>query len=384
MKRRTVLSGLVGVGALSGVVGRVGAAAPITVPDDYTSIQAAVDNADPGGTVVVDGKAGDGTYREQVIVRKDLTVRGKHDPTLLPPDGSLGVRDIAVIQPIFGAVGYGNEVTVEGVTIDGEGATDKGGFYSCVGYYKADGKISDITARGADYGGYISQNRGGGGSQDVTVRDSRFEELGLGRGNIGETQLVFNEPGTTGKVTNSTFVATPDEYPLIYGVNIGYGASVDVQQNTFRKFYSEGGFGVGTYAFNAPDCTIQKNTYEACQYPIYVTASSRVQSDSADKQRIIKNTIDGEELPDAVTSYGTTLYAFDTNADDGRQETVNNVKVINNDYSDLTYGVASFTSGEGVIQNTKIIRNEFENIAEAEITTAGDVMTKTQANRLGE
>lgn len=376
ISRRSVLTkGALATGAV--IIGGTGTAAAdtIRVPADYNSIQAAVDAAAAGDTVVVDGSAG--PYREQVIVRKDLTVRGVNDPTLLPPSGGLGVSDIAVIQPIFGAVGYGNEVNFEGFTVDGEDATDKGGFYSCFGYYKADGEVSDVTAKRAEYGGYISQNRGGGGSQTVTVSDSRFENIGYGGGVL--QQLVFNEPGTEGKVKRCTFVGEPSKN-FLYALTAGFGGIVDAQDNTFKNFYG-GSFQLGFYAFDSPDCTIQNNTFQDVQYPVYANASSTAgPSTSAGEHRITGNTIDGDGIPSDLTSYGTTIYAYDIDPDDGKTETANNVKVVNNDYSNLDFGVATFETEAGEVENTKIIRNEFENV-ETPITSNGDGL-KQQANRV--
>lgn len=363
--RRTALKGIASAAVLGGATGRAAASSTITVPGDYGTISEAVDNADSGDTVLV----GPGDYREQVIVRKDLTVRGRGNPTLLPPSGGLGVGDIAVVQPIFGAVGYGNDVTIEGFTVDGENATDKGGFYSCIGYFKADGTIRDVTATKADYGGFLTQNLGGGGEQEVDVDRCEFEDLGF-------QPLVFNERGTTGRVSKSTFVGTPGTTQ--YALTAGFGASIDVQHNEFRDFYDEGGLSIGFFAFDSADCTVQKNSFEDVAYPAYFFAdSSSGFSSSAGESRFVKNEIDGSGV--SGTSYGTTIYAFDTDGND-TSETVNNVKVVNNEYANLDFGVATFTVGDGVVQNTKIIRNEFENVG-TPITDNG-TETKQQANRI--
>jgi len=379
-KRRTVLKTIGGIAVASGIAGQVSASSTITVPTDYDTINDAVDAAAPGDTVVVK----DGKYREQVIVRKDLTVRGEGNPTLLPPSGNLGVGDIAVIQPIFGARGYGNDVTFEGFTVDGEEASDKGGFYSCVGYYLADGTIRDVELTGADYGAYISQNRGGTPrtdlGQEVNVFDSHFEDLGLSRG--VNQQLVFNEPGTTGKVQDCTFVGDKGERAFLYGLSPGYSASIKAQGNSFENFYG-GSFQIALYGFNTPDCTVQKNDFQACQFPIYVAATDRVSRTSADKFKIVKNSIDGSDVPDdlAFDSFGTTLFAEDLEEDDGAVQTVNNAKIVNNDYSDLDVGVSLNATGEGVVNNTKIIRNKFENVDTA-IENNGGEQTKQEANRI--
>ncbi|GAI36487.1 unnamed protein product, partial [marine sediment metagenome] len=61
--------------------------ATIYVPDSYPTIQAAVDAANIGDTIIVDP----GTYTENVTVWKDhLTIRSKSGPEVTTIDGSLG------------------------------------------------------------------------------------------------------------------------------------------------------------------------------------------------------------------------------------------------------------------------------------------------------
>jgi hypothetical protein len=102
------------------VVGSRAQAKDVVVPRDYPTIQAAVDAAAPGDTV----KVRPGTYEEEVVVVKDLRIRGagtgattiKSPPTLhgfalhLPSGRSLG----AVVR-----VGDGAQVRISGVTVSG-------------------------------------------------------------------------------------------------------------------------------------------------------------------------------------------------------------------------------------------------------------------------
>lgn len=62
----------------AGSPSRGGPPADTVVPDDYSTIQAAVDAASSGDTVLVDG----GTYREQVLIDKDLTLKGENGATI--------------------------------------------------------------------------------------------------------------------------------------------------------------------------------------------------------------------------------------------------------------------------------------------------------------
>jgi hypothetical protein len=101
-------------------VGRAHPSGSIGVPGDYPTIQAAVDHAAPGDTVVV----GPGTYVEEVVVDHDLTIRGSgvgvtvvRAPEQLTsygvhlPDG----RELTAIV----RVGNGARVSISDLTVSG-------------------------------------------------------------------------------------------------------------------------------------------------------------------------------------------------------------------------------------------------------------------------
>ena len=65
----------------------IASAATIYVPDDYPAIQAAVDNATAGDTIIVR----DGTYTENVIVRKSISLRGIEYPVVDAGGSGIGI-----------------------------------------------------------------------------------------------------------------------------------------------------------------------------------------------------------------------------------------------------------------------------------------------------
>lgn len=378
--RRDVLSrGAAATGALFVGTAAAGTAAAATIrvgPDE--PIREAVDEADPGDTVLVDG----GTHREQVLIRKDLRLRGRDDATVVPPSGPL--EAVSGLRPLVGAVGSGAEVRVEGLTVDGEDR-GTGGFYTGVGYVGAGGTVRDTTVERTGFGGYVTPERGDGGDATVRVTGCRFEELGA-------DPLVFVRPGTTGHVFDTTLVGTPGTAQR--ALTAGYGARVVAKRNTFREFYVDGdgngdgneseggdGIGVGFFAYDSADNTLQENEFEAVQYPAYLLADARSDAGSAaGRSRITNNEFEGEDLPDDATSYGTLVYAYDPDEDDGTTETANDVKLVNNDYEGFDVGVAALVEGEGVVRNTKVVNNSFEDVDEP-IVDEGEA-TKRQANRI--
>jgi len=67
----TLLVTLLAMALPLGVTEAKASAATIYVPDDYATIQAAVDAASTGDTIIVK----DGTYSENVDVNKSLTIK---------------------------------------------------------------------------------------------------------------------------------------------------------------------------------------------------------------------------------------------------------------------------------------------------------------------
>ncbi|MBS3777787.1 MAG: hypothetical protein KGY50_00670, partial [Candidatus Thermoplasmatota archaeon] len=76
----------------------------INVPSDYSTIQAAIDNANPGDTIIVAA----GTYTEDITIDKAITLQGAN--TGIPGDGSRGSESI-----IDGFI----TITGDGATLDG-------------------------------------------------------------------------------------------------------------------------------------------------------------------------------------------------------------------------------------------------------------------------
>ncbi len=113
----------------------------IYVPDNYTTIQAAVDNASAGGTIIVR----DGTYTENVDVGKRLTIRSENgsDSTIVSAaDSSHNVFKVTA-----------DYVTISGFTVTGatEGPDTSGIYLFDADYCD----ISDIKASNNGAGIYL-------------------------------------------------------------------------------------------------------------------------------------------------------------------------------------------------------------------------------------
>lgn len=136
--------------------------ATITVPDDYPTIQQAIDAATDYDTVYVRS----GTYYENVIISRPLTLQGEaKDTTIIDGGGSGNVV----------TVNSTSDVTVSGFTIQNSGvATDSNASHGDSGlvlWYVEDSLVSDciITSNGINglFGYYSSHN---------TIEDCDFSD----------------------------------------------------------------------------------------------------------------------------------------------------------------------------------------------------------------
>lgn len=111
----------------------VASAATIYVPDDQGTIQDAVNAANPGDTIIVR----DGTYIENVVVNKLVTLKG-------------------IDHPIVDASGSGNVITlgVDGITLEGFSAINSGSS-------STDAGIKVISSSNKITGNTVSNNHWG-------------------------------------------------------------------------------------------------------------------------------------------------------------------------------------------------------------------------------
>jgi len=95
--------------AFAGVSVALASAKTIYVPDDYAKIQWVVDNASAGDTIIVR----DGTYYENVIVNKQLTIKSENGSDNCIVDGG-GSGSVITLNA--------DGITIEGFTVRNSGS----------------------------------------------------------------------------------------------------------------------------------------------------------------------------------------------------------------------------------------------------------------------
>ncbi|KAF5437446.1 CASH domain-dontaining protein, partial [Candidatus Methanophagaceae archaeon] len=131
----------------------------ITVPDDYTRIQWAVDNATAGDTVIVNS----GTYYENVNVTKQLILRG---------------MDTGTGNPVINANGNGSAIILSaaGITLErftARNATEDGA--AGINVTASNCTITDNNLSGNNYGIRIHES----GNCTVTGNNARDNNYGI-------------------------------------------------------------------------------------------------------------------------------------------------------------------------------------------------------------
>ncbi|GAB4307150.1 MAG: hypothetical protein Kow0097_07160 [Candidatus Bipolaricaulota bacterium] len=192
---------------LSLLVSIGGHAGTIHVPQEYTTIQAAINAANPEDTIIVDA----GTYIENLNITKAVTISGvgKDSVTLQPASPGYGI----------GVSGAGSKVTIENITITAGNAQHflihvSGAENFTIQNVKIVGAGRTVTPGGFPLGG-LDMNAVGA----ATVRN--VEVMDVSRNGIA--------------LTNSTSVILEDIYVHDSGVSAGW-AGVAIYANAVGSF----------------------------------------------------------------------------------------------------------------------------------------------------
>jgi K+-transporting ATPase c subunit len=239
----SILFALALVLSFSMVVTTPVAAATLYVPGGYATIQAAVNAANPAGgdTIIVAA----GTYDEQVVINKSLTLQGAGDTTIIRPSSALtlgtiltGLRFDCSTKNIAGIivadVATGSPVTIKNLKVDESlVATKPAGadYLTGIFYRETGGLVDTVTVAGTGawsggdraYGMYLSA-----GTNAVSV-----EVKGSSISNWDKNGIEVMGSTLTANIHNNILTgraSVTDECQN--GVNVGCSATATVNDNT--------------------------------------------------------------------------------------------------------------------------------------------------------
>mgnify|MGYP001059456457 CR=1 FL=1 len=223
---------------------RVGGAATILVPDEYSTIQAAINAASPGYTII----AYDQVYDEQIIINKSLTIQGMGNNTVVKPSsaakltqvfdglfwyGTPNTKQIAGI--IVANVPDGSNVTIKNLKVDESSVATKpagADYLAGIFYRETGGTINTVNIVGTGawsgydraYGIYLSAATNTASVQITGSTITNFDKNGIeAHGN----KLTFSIRDNVLTGRGSTLVG--DE--VQNGINAGRGSVGTVNNN---------------------------------------------------------------------------------------------------------------------------------------------------------
>ena len=399
VERRTVLKSIGGgslavIGLGGTASGKPGGGPPgtkgcdVIVPDDESSIQAAVDAAADGGTVCV--KASGGPYTEQVVINKNLSLQGVNEPTIrssTSPDTFTIPESGPTFEPhVFafggdesgGAVsGSGTvDVTVTGFDIDGE--DEQPGAQRSVGVLtrNVSGAVSNNTVRNMGVGGKETFGILAYGDSDLEIQDNDVSEYE--RGGIGVVGDGGSHPSPTADIRGNTVTGSTGigEAWGPNGIQVGYGAEGKIIGNDVadNRYAEEAFTAAGIIVFESDDVQVKRNTVTNSDVGIAVGSWGWFRS-SADNTKVMKNDVN-------EANAGILLRAVAFDGFSSSDPSVSNSKVVNNtvsdpDTDDDDAGIAvqaldSDPDYDPVADNNKVIRNTITGFTDQVIEDGSD------------
>jgi hypothetical protein len=209
-----------------------------------TTIQGAIDLANSGDTIEVDA----GTYNEQVVINKSLTVQGVGDTTIIKPSSAViltqiftglfwygGTKNVAGI--IVANVPDGSNVTIRNLKIDESNITIKpsGSDYLAGTFYReTGGTIDNVSIIGG--GAWSGTDRAYGVFLSATTNTVIVEVKGLTITNFDKNGIEVMGSQLTANIHDNIITgrgSISDE--VQNGINVGRDATGIVNYNTISN-----------------------------------------------------------------------------------------------------------------------------------------------------
>jgi len=335
------------------------AATTIYVPDNYPTIQAAVDAASPGDTIIVRA----GTYIENVQLSKSITLKGEGMPVV-----DAGGNGSAIMITASGCTIEGFEVTNCGATwfedagIRVQSANNtvrnnaaRNNFCHGIYLFNANGNvISNNTVRNNGQGIYLRN------SGDNTLRENDVDNnnmagttFNFGVDDIGVSQLshYINDIDTSNTVDGKPiyYLVNEENKVINYISTAGYVGVVN-STNIVVSDLTLGGNGQGVLLAYSQGCTVKNIRATDNDYGIALIYSDNnvvVNNYLADNSMGIRlehsngNTLNSNDLPHTWNTGIGMLHSSENS-------------LIQNRVSDATYGIELGNSSNNALTNNNV------------------------------
>ncbi|KAA0006687.1 MAG: hypothetical protein FE045_02325 [Thermoplasmata archaeon] len=384
---------VLGIMAILGITIKVNAAT-IHVPGDYSTIQAAIDAANDGDTIVVAA----GTYEEQLTINKNLTLLGESGAKIVAPNNaSRNTYKIQESSHIFDPIifAYGGTYSAGNTTVWGNGV-----IHVNISGFEIDGNndgVGDVYAgiflrnvEGRIYDNYIhNMHVSSGNPQTMCI-------LGYGDSNVRVDNNTVMNYTRGGIVFNGDLGSLPDPYAIVEnntvvgnglsdgggwaenGIQIGWEARGIVQYNDVSANGWPGGSwaGTGILIAGTGEVTVRNNnihnneaSISAVGYEDYKNApcynitfeNNQVHSNvyGIDVEANVNHVIiEGNTIHDN-DYYGVDIWAYNFGWE---SSTPDNITIQNNEIYNHTYCGVYLSD---VYDNISIIQNDIYSNGEA-------------------
>jgi parallel beta-helix repeat protein len=214
----------------------------------FAKIQDAVDYAQPGDTILIH----DGTYDEQVVVPKNLTLQGVEGNAIVKPSSAAkltqvftglwyagGTKNVAAI--IVANVPDGASVTLKTLKVDGQSVTEKpagADYVAGIFYRETGGTIDTVTMANVTVGSTGTAVRGYGCYISAGTNPVSVEVKGSTITNFDKNGMEVMGDKLTADINNNTITGRgvlPNGDEVQNGVDVGRGAVATVNFNNISN-----------------------------------------------------------------------------------------------------------------------------------------------------
>jgi parallel beta-helix repeat protein len=319
----------------------------------YTTIQAAVNAAKSGDVIRVCA----GTYPEQVVIDKSLTVEADNGVIVIPSNVVANAAGLSSGDPLAAIILVKNagNVGLEGLIVDGSanGLTACGPTLIGILYQDASGSIEHNFVRHVRLGSTLPGCQSGD-AIDVESSSSGQSNVIIANNSVDSYQkngITGNEPGTKVDITGNAVTGLgPTTGAAQNGIQIGFGAQGRVTNNAVAdNVYSPcesaadcASNAAGILIYQSDGVRVERNTLGSNQVGIFVAANN---GDIAENIVFHSVALDGI----ALVGNGNSVSSNDISSSDDAAVYIqgNNNTISNNEFTGAAFGIFKISGSTG-------------------------------------